>query len=235
MDCPFEEFPLPYPLIRKNVPSVEEAIASRRSIRSFKNQPISIEQLSQILWAAYGVTDVKRGFLSTPSAGATFPLELYVVVGKNTVKISEDRYLEAAIYKYDNYGHKLLEITPGDYRDALFRASLRQPWVKDAAVDIIICAIYERTTMYYGERGYRYVYMEVGHAGQNIYLITTALGLGTVAIGAFRDSEVKQLLRLPHNIHPLYIMPIGVPEQIPRISEKELAEFIETHRRCSRT
>lgn len=224
------EIALPYPLIRKNVLSVEEAIAYRRSIRSFKNVPISIEQLSQILWATYGVTDTHRNFLSTPSAGATYPLEIYAVVGKNTVKVSEEHYLEAAVYKYDSHAHKLTPVLPGDYREALYRSSLHQTWVKEAAVDIVICAIYERTTGYYGERGYRYVYMEVGHAGQNIYLMATALGLGTVAIGAFRDNEVKHILRLPQNVHPLYIMPIGVPNRIHKVTEKELAEYINRHR-----
>lgn len=221
---------LPYPLIRREVLSVEEAIAYRRSIRSFKNTPISIEHLSQILWAAYGITDVDRGFLSTPSAGATFPLEVYVVIGEKMVRVSNEMYLDAGIYRYNNYTHKLTTIALGDYRYQLYRSSLYQEWVRDAAVDIVICAVYERTTNYYGERGYRYVYMEVGHAGQNIYLMATALGLGTVAIGAFKDDDVKRILRLPQNVHPLYIMPIGVPTKTHRITEKSLAEYISRNR-----
>lgn len=221
---------LPYPLIRKNVLSVEEAIAYRRSIRNFKNDPITLEHLSQILWATYGVTDVRRGFLSTPSAGATFPLEIYVVVGKNRVKISENQFLDAGIYRYDSYAHKLVFIGLGDHTEDLYRATLHQEWVRTAAINIVICAIYERTTGYYGERGYRYVYMEVGHAGQNIYLMATALGLGTVAIGAFRDLEVKKLLKLPNNVHPLYIMPVGVPTYVHKVTEKELAEYINRYR-----
>uniref|UniRef100_A0A7C2ZPY6 SagB/ThcOx family dehydrogenase n=1 Tax=Ignisphaera aggregans TaxID=334771 RepID=A0A7C2ZPY6_9CREN len=221
---------LPYPRIRKNLLSVEEAIAYRRSIRSFREEPITIEQLSQILWAAYGVTDPRRRLLSTPSAGATFPLEIYVVISREAVKVSESKHLEAGVYRYENMPHKLVLLFQGDFRDGLYKASLHQSWVRNAPVSIVICAVYERTSGYYGERGYRYVHFEVGHASQNIYLMATALGLGTVAIGAFRDDDVKQLLKLPQNTHPLYIMPIGVPVKSHMVAEEELAKFIDKNR-----
>uniref|UniRef100_A0A7C4NN81 SagB/ThcOx family dehydrogenase n=1 Tax=Ignisphaera aggregans TaxID=334771 RepID=A0A7C4NN81_9CREN len=221
---------LPYPCIRKGVLSVEEAIAYRRSIRSFKREPISLDQLSQILWALYGVTDPDHRFLATPSAGATYPLEVYVVIGDNAVKDLNNRYLDAGVYRYDNHAHKLDFLISGDLREELYKACLHQSWVRDAAVNIVMCAAYERTTSYYGERGYRYVHFEVGHAGQNVYLMATALGLGTVAIGAFKDLDVKRILKLPPNVHPLYIMPVGVPTRSYTVTEKELTEYINEHR-----
>ncbi|MEM1645834.1 MAG: SagB/ThcOx family dehydrogenase [Ignisphaera sp.] len=221
---------LPYPRIRKEVLSVEEAIAYRRSIRNFKKEPISLDHLSQLLWALYGITDPKHGFLATPSAGATYPLEIYVVVGNNTVKVSDDQYIDAGVYKYDNYAHKLILLVSGDLREELYRACLHQSWIREAAISIVISAVYERTTSYYGERGYRYVHFEVGHAGQNLYLMATALGLGTVAIGAFRDQDVKRILKLPPSVNPLYIMPIGVPAYPYTITERELAKYIKEYR-----
>lgn len=225
-----KEIPLPYPRIRKNVLSVEEAIAFRRSIRSFKQEPITLEQLSQILWATYGVTEPRRGFLAVPSAGATFPLQIFVVIGKNGVKVSDDVYVEPGVYEYENYAHKLVLKVSGDYVEDLYKACLYQSWVREAAINIVICAVYERTTGYYGERGYRYVHFEVGHAGQNVYLMATALGLGTVAIGAFKDREVKQILRLSEGVEPLYIMPVGVPMHRYSVEEKDIAKFVDRNR-----
>jgi len=197
---------LPVPEVAGTM-SVEEAIAKRRSIREYVAKPLTLKQLSQLLWAAQGVTDPRWGFRAAPSAGATYPLEVYVVVGKNGV--SE---LEAGVYLYNPSDHTLGLLFTGDLRSELSSAALGQKWVAEAPLNIVIAAVYERTTVRYGERGTRYVHMEVGHAGQNIYLQATALGLGTVVVGAFEDVEVQKILRLPEDHKPLYIIPVGYPE-----------------------
>ncbi len=183
-----------------------EAIARRRSIRDFTPQTISQLQLSQILWAAQGITDTRREYRAVPSAGATYPLELFVVCGTNGVE-----GIDAGIYHYNIARHTLTLHYEGDVRLALARAALNQEFIYEAPVDIVICAIFERTGLRYGSRGERYVHIEVGHTGQNIYLQATALGLATVAIGAFHDERVSEVLRLDKQYKPLYIMPVGKP------------------------
>uniref|UniRef100_A0A7C5UTF0 SagB/ThcOx family dehydrogenase n=1 Tax=Ignisphaera aggregans TaxID=334771 RepID=A0A7C5UTF0_9CREN len=211
--------------------TVEEAILSRRSIREFKEDPIRLEHLSMILWAAYGITDPNRGFRASPSAGATYPLELYIVVGEGGVYISNNTYLDPGIYKYNPYVHGLTNIKKGDFRKELMKASLYQKWVENAPVSIVICAVYDRTTRYYGERGRtRYVPIDVGHVGQNIYLMATALGYGTVAIGAFKDSEVSKVIDVKTDETPLYIMPIGVPKSKTLISFNDIKLFLNKSR-----
>jgi len=158
------------------------------------------------LWATQGITDTSSGARAVPSAGATYPLEIFVVCGRNGVEqISE------GIYHYDIAHHALTRHYEGDVRLDLARAALGEEMIYRAPVNIIICALYERTTLHYGSRGERYVHMEVGHAGQNIYLQATALGLATVAIGAFYDEPVREVLRLDKQYKPLYIMPVGRP------------------------
>jgi SagB-type dehydrogenase family enzyme len=107
--------------------------------------------------------------------------------------------------------HSLTQHQQGDVRRELARAAMNQRFISEAPVDIVICAIYERTAGRYGSRAERYVHIEVGHAGQNIYLQAIAIGLVTVAIGAFRDEEVREVLRLDKQYRPLYIMPVGKP------------------------
>jgi len=191
---------------QKGIMSLEEAIARRRSIRDFTPQPISQSQLSQILWSAQGITDSSWKYRTVPSAGATYPLEIFVACGINCVEEIGD-----GIYHYNIDSHSLTLHHNGDVRLELARAALNEEIIYQAPVDIIICALYERTTLSYGSRGERYVLIEVGHAGQNIYLEATALGLATVAIGAFRDEQVRQVLRLDKQYSPLYIMPVGKP------------------------
>ena len=185
--------------------SLEETIARRRSIRHFTSRPISQSQLSQILWAAQGTSDTPWT-RTVPSAGATYPLEIFVVCGANCIEqISE------GIYHYNVDSHSLTRHHKGDARLELARAASGQEYIYEAPADIVICAIYERTLRRYGARGERYVHIEVGHAGQNIYLQATAIGLATVAIGAFYDEPVREALRLDKQYRPLYIMPIGKP------------------------
>ncbi|MEM1575306.1 MAG: SagB/ThcOx family dehydrogenase [Nitrososphaerota archaeon] len=198
---------LPEPKIKGEM-SVEEALAKRRSIREYTPEPLNLEQVSQLLWAAQGITEPRLGFRTAPSAGATYPLEIYLVVGENGVK-----ELEAGIYKYNPREHNIVLLLKGDFRKELMGAGLGQTWIGEAPINIVIVAIYERTTARYGERGIRYVHMEAGHVGQNIYLQATALKLGTVVIGAFYDEEVQKVLNLPKEEKPLYIMPVGYPRK----------------------
>jgi len=196
---------LPSPSQKGNIP-LEEAITRRRSVRRFAPEPISQSQLSQILWATQGITDTWGKYRAVPSAGATYPLEVFVACGINCIEKIDD-----GIYYYNMANHSLTQHCKGDVRFELARAALDEESIHQAPVAIVICALYERTTLHYGNRGERYVHIEVGHAGQNIYLQATALGLATVAIGAFRDEEVRKVLRLDKQYKPLYIMPVGRP------------------------
>lgn len=196
-----ERMKLPEPSYRSQV-SIEEAILLRRSVREYEPKPMTLSQLSQILWSAQGITQKSTGFRAAPSAGATYPLEVYVVVKEGGVKD-----LPAGIYHYLPSSHELELVKLGDYSVDLMKAALGQEWVGDAAVNLVISAVYERTTRRYGDRGIRYVHMEVGHVGQNVYLQCISLGLACVVIGAFYDEEVKRIVNGMGE--PLYIIPIG--------------------------
>jgi len=182
--------------------SIEKALLKRRSIRTYKNEPLTLVEVSQLLWAAQGITDSRRGFRTAPSAGALYPLEIYVVIG-NVEGVTK------GVYKYRPHKHELLKVKSGDVRNELTAAALGQPWVGKGAIVIVFSAVYERTTRKYGNRGIRYVHMEVGHAAQNVYLQAVSLNLGTVVVGAFRDNEVKKILNMSNEEHPLCIMPVG--------------------------
>lgn len=181
--------------------SIEEAVLLRRSVRQYKDEPLTLAELSQLLWAAQGITN-PGGFRTAPSAGALYPLELYIAAGNV-------EGLSPGIYRYESDGHGLENIADGDVRDDLCSAALDQSAVKDAAAVIVFSAVFERTTGKYGERGIRYVHIEVGHAAQNVYLQAASLGLGTVVIGAFDDDEVKKAMNMDESEEPLYIMPVG--------------------------
>lgn len=190
---------LPQPSFDGSV-SVERTLKERRSVRRFSDTAISLQELSQILWAANGLS---QGYYRTaPSAGATYPLTCYAVVG-NVEK------LQKGVYQYIVKNHGLKHLLPYDVRSALCRAALHQTFIEKAPVVIVIAAIYERTTGHYGQRGIRYVHMEAGHCGQNIALQAVALGLGSVMVGAFDDTTVKEVLSLGKGENPLYIIPVG--------------------------
>lgn len=191
---------LPKPKTKTNI-SLEETLNKRRSIREYSSEALTLSEVSQLLWAAQGITD-KRGKRTAPSAGALYPLSVYLVAG-NVKNIS------SGIYKYEPQNHQLVKIKDGDIREALSKASLGQPWVKNAPVNIIITAIYEVTTRKYGERGIRYVHIEVGHVAQNVLLQAVSLDLGAVPVGAFNDEDVKKILNLREAEQPLYIIPVG--------------------------
>ena len=181
--------------------SLEAAILSRRSIREYSDVPLALGEVSQLLWAAQGITS-ERGFRTAPSAGALYPLELYLVAG------SVDGLVDG-VYQYIPDGHMLKMISDGDKRIELQKASLDQASVGDGSAVIVIAAEYERTTRKYGERGIRYVHMEVGHAAQNIYLQAVSLDLGVVFIGAFYEDDLKRVLSLPETYTPLGVVPVG--------------------------
>ncbi len=192
---------LPEPALTGEM-SVEEAIYRRRSIRKYSAEPLTLSELGQVLWSAQGITLHSQGFRAAPSAGATYPITIYVSVREGGVE-----GLAPGIYLYDPFDHALHLVREGDYSSDLGKAALDQEWVREAPVCLIIAANFERTTSVYGERGVRYVYMEAGHVGQNIYLQATALGLGTVAVGAFYDDKVKEIIECEED--PLYIFPLG--------------------------
>ncbi|HUU27738.1 MAG TPA: SagB/ThcOx family dehydrogenase [archaeon] len=176
--------------------SLEEVIRQRRSVRSFSSRPLSIEEISQLLWAAQGITDSLRGFRSAPSAGALYPLEVYIVISEG-------------VYNYRPQGHELAQIKSGDFRKELCRAGLDQAPILNAPAVFVITGVYERSSIKYSERAERYVKIEAGHAAQNILLQAVALGLGAVPIGAFYDEQVKAAIGCPRNHQPLYLIPVG--------------------------
>ena len=191
---------LPTPLYESQT-SVEEALQGRRSVRAYSLDPLTVAEVSQLLWAAQGLTH-PNGLRTAPSAGALYPLDIYLLAGNVTG-------LPVGIYKYQPRDHTVFQIGTGDKRQDLYEAALRQSSVKDAPIVLVICAVYERTTGKYGQRGIRYVDMEVGHAAQNIYLQSESLDLGTVFIGAFYDDDVKAILQMSEEALPLGLMPVG--------------------------
>jgi SagB-type dehydrogenase family enzyme len=181
--------------------NIEELIAKRRSVRKYADRELSKLVISRLLWAAQGISS-KEGLRTAPSAGVLYPLEIHVVAGK----IDE---IEPGVYRYDPELHALETEITGDIRIQLSEAALSQPVIKSAPVLIVISAVYPRITGKYGKRGIRYAHMEAGHVCQNIYLLGVELKIGTCAIGAFMDEEVKKVLELPVNEEPLYILPLG--------------------------
>ena len=191
---------LPEPRDKSDV-SLEEAIRDRRSVRAYKSGPLTLNEVAQLLWSAQGITG-RDGFRAAPSGGATYPLETYVTVGDVVG-------LEPGLYHYETDQHSLSLVKQGELRAELSAASLEQPCVRDAAIVVVLSAVYDRTTERYGERGRMYVHMDVGHAAENLLLQASALGLGSVPVGAFRTRTIAQLLGMPENEVPLYLLPVG--------------------------
>jgi SagB-type dehydrogenase family enzyme len=191
---------LPTPILDSQT-SVEQSLLERKSIREYSPDPLTLEEISQLLWAAQGINR-PGGYRTSPSAGALYPLNVYLVSGE-VVEIP------AGVYKYIPEQHALQPGLQGDVREELTAAALGQEAVRNAPAVILISAVYERTTGKYGDRGIRYVHMEVGTAAENVYLQAVSLDLGTVFIGAFYDDQVSQVLKLAPQEQPLCIMPIG--------------------------
>jgi SagB-type dehydrogenase family enzyme len=181
--------------------SLERCIEQRRSVRSFRDQALTGDELSQLLWAAQGVTG-PEGERAVPSAGALYPLELYIIAA-NVAS------LKASVYHYLADRHELLLAAPGCAYEMLVEATLGQDWIVEAPACICIAAVFERTTVKYEERGRRYVYMEAGHAAESLMLQAAALGLATTMVGAFSDHGVSQLLGLSPREVPLCLIPVG--------------------------
>jgi SagB-type dehydrogenase family enzyme len=196
---------LPKPSFKGDV-SLEEVVLKRRSTRVFSSRSITRSQLSQLLWACQGTT---RGYYRTvPSAGATYSLEVFVLVGEGGVES-----VDGGVYRYVPQGHSIIHHLPGDLRKRLCSACLGQDFIRKAPLSFAVCAEYSRTTASYGDRGVRYVHMEVGHLGQNLALQGEALGLCSVMVGAFRDEEVSRVLNLPLELKPLYVVPVGYSKE----------------------
>ncbi len=181
--------------------SIEETLYRRRSIRKFLNDSLNLEEISQILWAAQGITNTD-GRRTSPSAGATYPLELYLI--SNKVEGLKD-----GVYQYIPDQHLLKVKKEGDLLKEIAGATYQVEMCSGAAGIIVITAIVERTVSVYGERGMRYIYMEAGHAAENLSLQGVALNIGSVLVGAFDDLRVIKALSLSKGEIPLYIIPIG--------------------------
>jgi SagB-type dehydrogenase family enzyme len=194
-----ERFELPLHREVGNI-TVEEAIARRRSVRDFAPEPPGMYALANLLWAAQGVTS-QDGRRAAPSGGACYPLETYFVC-------------EYGLFHYlPGDPHAAVRLRAEDVRAQLAKTCLGQAFVAQAPLSIIFAAVYERTTGRYGERGIRYVHMDVGHAAENVHLQAEALGLGSCPVGAFNDKAVEEVLRLPAEQKPVYIVPVGVKRE----------------------
>jgi SagB-type dehydrogenase family enzyme len=194
---------LPQPKMTGSI-SVEQAIKQRRTIRAFGSRILQLDQLSQLLWSAQGLTGSRRFKRAAPSAGALYPMDIYAVLGRNgVVKV------EAGVYRYEPRTHGLSLITAADLRDRMARAAISQMWMADAPIHLVITAEYSRVTGKYGKRGIRYAHIEAGHIGQNLFLQAEALGLKSGIVGAFGDKELAEVMKLPRSHEPLLIMPIG--------------------------
>jgi SagB-type dehydrogenase family enzyme len=191
---------LPQPRLDSGV-SVERALQQRRSARNFGAAAITLDETAQLLWSAQGITH-PDGLRAAPSAGALYPLELFLVAGNVTG-------LEPAVYRYSPSGHALTLVAQGDLRASVAQAALGQQWMQKAPAILVFCAVEKRTTRKYGNRGISYIYIEAGHAAQNVFLQAQALGLGAAAVGAFNEAQTASLLHLPGEQKPLYLMPAG--------------------------
>jgi SagB-type dehydrogenase family enzyme len=186
------------PPVRSSGVALEEALSNRRSMREYADEPLTTAELGQLLWAAQGITN-ERGFRTAPSAGALYPLEVYLLTAEG-------------VFHYEPQHHRLRLMSQDDARPALYQAALQQDPVRKASAVFVVAAVYARTVQKYGEeRSPRYVHMEAGHAAQNLLLQATALGLGSVPIGAFHDQQVQKALGLPADHQPLYLIPVGHP------------------------
>ncbi len=185
--------------------AVERALDGRRSVRDFRDTPLELETLSQLCWAMQGISDEARQLRTAPSAGALYGLDTYVVVGSG-------EGIEPGLYRYEPGDHELVLQHSGDIRSAVASAALGQLWIADAPVVFVIVGVPERLESRYGERAERYTTLEAGHAAQNLALQAVALEMGTTMVGAFADSELRDIVGASHDHLPLYIIPVGHPD-----------------------
>lgn len=179
--------------------TLEDTLSQRRSVRMFANRPLNEDQILRLCWAAQGITDAS-GHRTAPSAGARYPLELYVATA-------------AGCFAYDPPHHRLVRRTADDLRPAMQWAALSQEPVGQSPAVFVVAALPHRSTAEYGTRGERYVHLEGGHAAQNLLLEATAIGLGAVPIGAFDDGRLREVLDLSGDREVLYLIPVGEPAE----------------------
>ena len=203
-----KEISLPKPTYKGRL-SVEEALKVRRTHRSFKSRALTLDQLSQILWASYGVTAKLPGYYlkTAPSAGALYPLDIYALVGKRGVKD-----LGPGVYRFLPGNHSVERIREGDFRTDIARLSAHQMWIAEAPLVLVITGEYARSRVKYGLRGVSYTQIEAGCVGQNVFLQAEALGLKAGIVGAFNNEKIIAALGLPGGHNPLLIMPVGYPD-----------------------
>jgi SagB-type dehydrogenase family enzyme len=183
--------------------SVAEAIPKRRSERDFTGKPISLLELSQLLYYAYGITSLREGLRAAPSAGALYPIEIYPVA--NSVE-----GLDRGIYRYSPQEHSLTLRRKGDFRREMVQCALEQDMFAQASVVFILSAVFKRSERKYRGRAQRYILLEAGHISQNIYLVATSLGLGACAVGAFSDDDFNHMLGIDGKEEGvLYLMLVG--------------------------
>jgi SagB-type dehydrogenase family enzyme len=195
-----QAIPLPAPALT-GTHTLEQLLSQRRSVRDYQDSTIELSEIARLLWAAQGITDA-RGLRTAPSAGALYPLELYIVAGRVNG-------LTAGVYHYEPENNQLIKTLHRDVRAAVAKAAYSQEWINDASVIIVFTAVYQRTTKKYGERGVRYVHIEAGHAAQNLFLQAESIGLASIVVGAFSDDAVARIVQLPADVETLLLMPVG--------------------------
>lgn len=203
---PTIKLPSPEPMVTS---SVDQALRQRKSVRSFAAKPLSKEQLAYLLWASTGIQGRGHGFefRTAPSAGALYPIETYLVV--NTV---ED--VPQGLYHYSIKLHGLEELQSGDVSRPVTVAAMGQRMCLQAAVVFIWTAVFQRTKWRYGDRAYRYIYLDAGHIAQNLALAATSLGLGSCQVGALFDDEVNDIIGADGiEESTIYMSVVGWPQE----------------------
>ena len=173
------------------------AMAQRRSVREYTDDPLAGDDVAQLLWAAQGVSS-ENGLRTAPSAGALYPLTAYAA-------------LADGLFRYEPAGHRTARTSTSDLRDRLAQAAFGQDWIGRAPAVFAIGGNVSRSAGRYGGRAERYVFLEAGHAAQNLLLQAVSLGLAGVPVGAFDDDEVHRLLLMPEAERPVYLLPVGRP------------------------
>jgi SagB-type dehydrogenase family enzyme len=175
--------------------SLEKALSERRTMRSYSDQALTLADISQILWAAQGITEPKRGLRTAPSAQASYLMNVYILTGR----VND---LSMGMYQYQPKGHKLVKVASGDVKNNLYSAAPQKP-INNAPAAIVITGQAGKAKNPY------WIYLEAGHIAQNICLEAVSRNIGTVTMAGFKPEEVKKALKLPDNEQPVYIMPIG--------------------------
>jgi SagB-type dehydrogenase family enzyme len=185
---------LPQPVTDGSI-SIEKALSERRSVRSYSDKPLSLTDVSQILWAAQGITEPKRGLRTAPSAQASYLMKIYLLAGKVTD-------ISMGMYQYQPLGHRLVKIADGDIKTTLYNAAPQKP-INNAPAAIVITGLSKKAKNPF------WIYLEAGHIAQNICLESVSRNIGTLTMAGFNPEEVKKALKLPDDEQPVYIMPIG--------------------------